>query len=146
MDVITSITINRPRMEVANYSANPDNATKWYKNIKSSILKTPLPLRKGSLVDFEAYFLGRKLTYTYEFKEFVPGVKLVMETADGPFLMETTYMWEDEPDGATKMILRNRGYPSGFSELLVPFTALALRNANKKDLKLLKTILEKNIG
>jgi hypothetical protein len=143
VSVISSIVINRPRSEVSQFAADPVNAPKWYKNIKSSVLKTALPLATGSQVDFEAEFLGRKLIYTYEFKEFVPGRKLVMQTSSGPFPMETTYEWNDAPNGATEMTLRNRGYPGGFSKLLTPFVSLAMRQANKKDLQLLKTLLER---
>ena len=47
VDVRTDILINRPRTEVAEYAANPDNAPKWYVNIhKSQRLTTgPLPGR-----------------------------------------------------------------------------------------------------
>lgn len=144
VDVVTTIIINKPRMVVAEYAADPDNAPEWYKNIKSAVLKTLRPLAIGSRVDFEAHFLGRVLTYTYQFKEFVPGRKLIMETSSGPFRMETTYEWEDAPNSATKMILRNRGYPSGFSKFFAPFVSIAMRRANTKDLNLLKEILEKN--
>ena len=40
------------------------------------------------------------------------------------------------------MTLRNRGTPAGFSRLLAPFMAFAVRRATRKDLALLKTILE----
>ena len=41
------------------------------------------------------------------------------------------------------MKLRNRGTPSGFSRLFGPIMAMAIRRANKKDLKRLKKIIEK---
>jgi hypothetical protein len=64
-----------------------------------------------------ASFLGRRLTYTYEVKEIVPGERYVMSTAEGLFPMETTYMWEEAAGGLTKMTLRNRGQPRGFSKV-----------------------------
>jgi hypothetical protein len=45
-------------------------------------------------------------------------------------------------DGATRMTLRNRGEPSGFSRLAAPFVATAVRRANRKDLEGLKRVLE----
>lgn len=142
VDVETEIDIDRPRSEVARYAADPDNATRWYKNIKSIEWMTPRPLAVGSRVAFVAHFLGRRLAYTYEVKQLVPDERFVQSTAAGPFPMETTYIWEDAAGGGTKMKLRNRGEPAGFSRLLAPMMAGAMRRANKKDLARLKSILE----
>jgi len=142
VDVQTEIEINRPRSEVSAYAADPDTATTWYENIKAVEWKTPKPLTVGSRIAFVAQFLGRRLAYTYELEELVPGERLVMRTADGPFPMETTYSWEDTAEGWTKMTLRNRGEPSGFATVAAPLMARAMRRANRQDLRRLKQILE----
>jgi uncharacterized membrane protein len=143
VDVRTEIVVSRPRSEVAAYASDPDNAVRWYQNIESVEWKTPKPLTVGSRVAFVARFLGRRLAYTYEVTELVPGERLVQRTMEGPFPMETTYTWEDDPAGGTRMKLCNRGEPSGFSSFAAPVMASAMRRANQKDLAQLKAILEK---
>ena len=142
VDVTTEIVITRPRAEVAAYVEDMDHATAWYQNIKSVEWKTSRPARIGAHIAFVARFLGRTIAYVYEIRELRPGERLVMSTADGPFAMETTYTWRDEPGGATRMTLRNRGEPSGFTGVAAPLMASAMRRANSKDLARLKSILE----
>jgi hypothetical protein len=142
VDVLTEIVIERPRAEVARFAEDPARAPEWYVNIRSSEWKTPPPLRIGSQLAFVAHFLGQRLAYTYNVIDYDPAERLVMRTAEGPFPMETTYTWETLPGGATKMTLRNRGEPTGFTRLAAPFMKVAMRKANRRDLARLKSILE----
>jgi uncharacterized protein YndB with AHSA1/START domain len=142
VDVTTDIVIRQPRAKVSSYAADPKNAPSWYVNIKSVEWKTPPPATIGSRVAFVAEFLGRRMAYTYQIVELVPGERLVMRTAEGPFPMETIYTWQTLENGDTRMTLRNRGTPTGFSKLVAPFMGLAMRRANQKDLAALKQLLE----
>jgi len=109
VDVVTEVVIGVPVGRVAGYAADPGNAPSWYVNIDSVTWETPPPVAVGSRVGFVARFLGRRLAYTYEIVELVPGQRLVMRTAEGPFPMETAYTWEALGDAQTRMTLRNRG-------------------------------------
>ncbi len=144
VDVVTDAVIARASTEVATFAANPDNAPAWYVNITSVEWKSEATVRVGARAEFVAHFFGRRLAYTYEIVELVPNVRLVMRTAEGPFPMETTYTWESTAEGGTRMTLRNRGEPRGFSRLLAPFMSLAMRRANRNDLARLKTLLERD--
>ena len=142
VDVLTEITIARSADAVAAYAADPANAPAWYENIASVRWETEPPLRTGSRLAFTARFLGLPLAYTYEITEFVPAERLVMRTAQGPFPMETTYTWQALDDRSTRMTLRNRGEPAGFSKLVGSVMTAAMRRANRKDLAKLRQILE----
>jgi len=141
VDVTTEIVIDRLVDAVARVAADPTNAPKWYENIESVSWKTEPPPQIGSLVTFVAKFLGRRLEYTYEIVE-LDDHHLVMRTAEGPFPMETTYTFTPVSPTSTRMTLRNRGEPSGFSKVAAPLMVTAMRCANQKDLAKLKALVE----
>lgn len=142
VDVVTEIVIARPAAVAAGYAADPSNAPAWYANIASVRWETSPPLRTGSRVSFIARFLGRQLAYTYEITDFIPAERLVLRTAQGSFPMETTYTWQAIAGHSTLMSLRNGGGPARLSRLAAPFMAIAIRQANRKDLANLRAILE----
>ncbi len=74
--------------------------------------------------------------------ELVPGERLVMRTAEGPFPMETTYTWSSLGPARTHMTLRNRGEATGFAGIVAPLMVAAMRRANRNDLTALKELLE----
>ena len=142
VDVETSIEIHIARDQVAAFASDPENAPRWYVNISSVVMETPPPVAVGSRMAFVAHFLGRRIAYTYEVREMVDGERFIMSTAEGPFPMETTYTWSDTATGGTRMTLRNQGEPTGFGQLAAPVMARAMRRANLKDLRTLKSLLE----
>lgn len=143
VDVSNQIVIAKPRLEVALYASDPANAPQWYSNIQSVEWVTlPGKIEPGAQMKFIAHFMGRILAYTYEITECDPGRKMVMRTAEGPFPMETTYLWEDADGRSTRMTLANRGEPHGFKKVAAPLMGMAVGRANKKDLEALKQILE----
>jgi uncharacterized membrane protein len=142
VDVIVETVIGRPIIDVATYAGDPTHAPEWYANIRSVDWKTPPPLARGSQLAFVATFLGRTLSYTYEIVELERGERLTMRTAEGPFPMETTYVWTPLGPAKTRMTLRNVGAPRGFAKIATLLLATSMRRAMSKDLQALKRRLE----
>jgi len=111
-------------------------------NIKSVTWESPPPVHLGSRIAFVSHFLGRRLAYTYEIVDLIPGERLVMRTAQGSFPMETTYTWQPVEGARTRMTLRNHGERVGFGKIAAPVIAAAMTRANAKDLAALKRLLE----
>lgn len=145
VDVAVTRVLHAPRSLVAAVAGDPSQAVRWYSNIRSVRWHGEPAVRPGARIDFVARFLGRDLTYTYEIVDLVPGRRLVMRTASGPFPMETTYSWWDEPPGPdgprTGMELRNAGRPQGFSRVAAGALPVAMRRAMTKDLQRLEEVL-----
>lgn len=142
VDVMVETIIDRPADEVAAYAGDPAHAPEWYANIRSVRWHGEPVVAVGARMDFEARFLGRTLAYTYEIVEHVPGRRLTMQTAQGPFPMRTTYTWTALDDRTTRMTLRNVGSPSGFAKISAPLMEAAMRRATTRDLERIKAILE----
>jgi hypothetical protein len=108
---------------VSAFAPDLDNTTLWYENIEAVDWRSATPAAVGARIEFTARLLGRRLTYTYEILELVPGRRLRMAASGGLFPMETTYACEDAPRGATTMTLRNRGEPSAFFRIAAALLA-----------------------
>lgn len=115
-------------------------------NIASVDWLSPPPLRIGTQLEFVAHFLGRRLQYTYLVVDLAPHERLVMRTEQGSFPMQTAYLWTVEGPDSTRMVLRNRGEPTGFVGVAAPLLATAVRRAGAKDLRRLRDILEVSPG
>ncbi|RME18501.1 MAG: ATPase [Alphaproteobacteria bacterium] len=143
VNVSVSRVIRCPRDRLAAFAADPANAPAWYANIESVEWQGPPSTEPGARAAFVARFMGQRLAYTYEIREHVPGRRLAMSTAEGPFPMETVYEWEDAGEGRTRMTLTNRGRPEGFKAVLAPLMALAMRRAMTNDLAALARVVKR---
>jgi hypothetical protein len=79
----------RSKRHATAFAADPSNAPRCDVRIVSVELLTAHERQIGSTAAFVVRFMGRTLRYVYEIVEDVPGERLVMRTADGPFPMET---------------------------------------------------------
>ena len=145
VNVTTEIIIHLPKEKVAEFASDPDNAPKWQINIESVEWLTEKPLKAGSQLGVRAKFMGQHLHYIYEVLEYIHGQKLVMQTVNTPYVIETTYGWQAVDENSTCMTLHNRGIPPGLSKILTPIVAIVIKQTNRRELKQLKLLLEKSV-
>ena len=142
IDVAAEITIDRPRAEVATFVTDPANDRTWIKAFTSVEPLTDPPTAVGSRVKRVAGFLGRRINYVMEVVEFEAESKLVMKTAEGPFPMTVHYEFEDA-QSSTLVRVRNQGGSGGVASIFSPLMGWMVNRQVKKDLALLKSVLEK---
>jgi hypothetical protein len=143
LDVISEVTVDAPRFEVAEYAASPDNAAAWRARITGVQWISAPRLRAGSRMAFTVRVMGRRLCSICEVTEYRPGARLVMRRVGGPFRLHTVYTWEPLPDGRTRMTLRNRGRLRGIWRLASLLVAFVIRREQRKDLARLKRQVER---
>ena len=142
VDVSTEIIINLPKEKVTEFALDPANVPDWCTHIKSVEWDHDAPLRAGAKLVFNEQIMRRPHKQVYEVVEIIPGQKVIMKSQSNGLRMETTVAWQAINENTTCMTLRNRGQPRGFSKLMAPIMARAVRRANRKDLERLKAILE----
>ncbi|MCA9665329.1 MAG: SRPBCC family protein [Myxococcales bacterium] len=148
-DVNASITIARPRADVARFAMNPDNDTRWIGGIVEARLVGDPPLELGTTVARVAKFLGRRIDYVLEVVGYEPDALLDMRSIKAPFPMRVTYRFSDgdgDGDGDTRVDLDVGGNPGWFFRLAGPLVARSLRKNIEKDLARLKACLEGQAG
>jgi uncharacterized membrane protein len=141
VDVIVETAIGRPREQVARFAMDPANDTRWISALDSARTLTDGPFGEGTRVERVASFLGKRIEYVNEVVEHEPGRRLVMRSVKAPFPMTVTYEFEDAPAGTLARI-RAEGDASGFYAVGGPLLARMVRRGIRKDLELLKSLLE----
>ena len=140
IDITADVIIHRPRAEVAAYAMDPANDPLWISGIVEARQVTDGPFGVGTRVARVARFLGRRMAYTPEVREYAPGERLSMAT-DKPFDMTITYAFEDAGTG-TQATIRVQGQGTGFYGVVAPLLAPMVKRNVAKDLRALKRIME----
>jgi hypothetical protein len=142
VDVKTEIIINLPKEIVAEFVSDPGNAPSWCAQIKSVKWNPDALLRAGTKIVFNEQGTRRYQQYVCEVVEIIPNQKMVVKTRNNNLRMETVVAWQAINENTTCMTVWSRGIPRALSRMFTPFTALAIRNTSRRNLKQLKRMLE----
>ena len=142
LDVTATETIAANPDRVFAYATDPSNDTVWIGGISEAELLGDPPLKEGSSVRRLASFMGRHIEYVLEVAELEPGERLAMRSIRSPFPMAVTYSFESA-GGGTRMAIRVEGEAEGMYRLAGPFLPGMVRRSVAKDIRRLKTIIER---
>jgi hypothetical protein len=142
MEVATTatITVDRPPEVVAAYMFDPANDPRWIGGVRSARLLAPGPIAVGSLVEWVARFLGRRIEYVNEVVDLSPE-RLEMRSVKAPFPIHVTYLLR-ERNGVTEVSNAVDGDVGGFFGVLRPVVSRAIHRNVTKDLQRLKRRVE----
>jgi hypothetical protein len=141
VDVTEETAIRRHRDEVAAFAMDPANDRRWIGALTEVRKLTDGPVGPGTQVSRVARFLGRRIDYVNEIREYEPGRRLVMRSVSAPFPMTVTYEFDGAPSGATARI-RAQGDAGRFYALAGPLLGAMVRRGLRRDLATLKGLME----
>lgn len=142
IDVMSQVTVRRPRPEVAAFLRDVSNDHRWIRALSSPAETLSMgDYGKGTRIRRVAKMAGRSIDYTTEVVEYVPDELTTMDTVSGPFPMRVTYALADSPDGTTVSV-RNEGGKGLLFRIFGPVIGRMVRSRVDGDLGQLKRLLE----
>ena len=137
MDLSASITIKRRAEEVFAYVIDVEHDAAWRSGVTRSELVSSPPLIEGS----EGQTRAGETVVRWRVVAFEAGRRVDWELLDGP--IRGTGGYRVEPQGEhTLFTLYAEVHPSGLFRLVGPLFGLIGRRQNRKDVAVLKQILE----
>jgi carbon monoxide dehydrogenase subunit G len=141
IDVTVSTRVRRGPEDVAAFTTEAENDTRWIGGIRSACRLTPGPTGLGTRVHRIARFMGRTIDYVMEVVELEPARRIVMRSVRSPFPMQVTYAFS--PRGAeTDVSIRVEGGAGGVYRLAGPLMTAAVRSRLSGDLRRLRRTIE----
>jgi carbon monoxide dehydrogenase subunit G len=99
LTVEESIVIDKPRAEVSDFFANPDNTAVYSSNLVDYQVVSGGPQEIGRQAKFSVKVLGVRLDYTDELVEFVEGEHAKLVSKEGRIPYAITLNFTDEGAG-----------------------------------------------
>ena len=136
-------TIGRPVGEVFALAGDYENDPLWRSGVVEMRYETPGVLRTGARTREIMRFLGGRVTTVAEIVEFERDRKTAFASRGAPVPVWGSRTFEPDDDSTTRFTYELSARPGGPWALLSPILATVLRRQAARDLKKLKTLLER---
>ena len=140
LQIETSVDINRPVEQVAEFFSDNENALLWQTGLLETRL-TSEPNRVGSTWTDVVKVLGRRIELSFVVTEYEPEAKFAFKSTAGSIPVSGSYTMEPVGDGA-RVIFALEGEPGGFFRLAEPIVRRVTLRQWEANLANLKDLLE----
>jgi len=139
-----SVVIARPAAEVFDFLVHAANLPRWDSSMLECVQLDSAPVTVGTRYRGASKILGRRLEWTTEVIDFVPGVRSESKTVEGALKFTVSYEVAPTP-GGTRLRYRlaaDSGLGGAFGRAMEPIVEKAQTKVVKANLDTLTQLLE----
>ncbi|MBK5289289.1 MAG: SRPBCC family protein [Acidimicrobiia bacterium] len=119
---------------IAAVMFDPAQDQTWMKALSGvDVLDQPVAI--GARVRRHARFMGKDISWITVVRDYVPGRRLELDIAEGPFVGVVTYEITATGDSSSVVRIRNVGSPGQFAWMPGFLIRMAMRSSLAKDLR-----------
>ena len=139
-----TVVIARPVGEVFDFLTLAENLPRWDSSILECVQVSSGAVTAGTRYRGASRIVGRRIEWTTEVTEFVPGVRVTSRSVEGPLTFTVSYEVSSCPAGTTLRyrLAAESGLGGAFGRALEPIVERAQTKVVRTNLDKLASLLE----
>ena len=139
-----TVVIARPVGEVFDFLTLAENLPRWDSSVLECVQVGSGPVTVGTRYRGASRIVGRRIEWTTEVTEFVPGVRMTSRSVEGPLTFTVSYEVSSCPAGTTLRyrLAAESGLGGAFGRALEPIVERAQTKVVRTNLDKLASLLE----
>jgi uncharacterized membrane protein len=139
-----TVVIARPAEEVFDFLALAEYLPRWDSSVLECVQVGGGPVTVGTRYRGASRIVGRRIEWTTEVTEFVPGVRMTSRSVEGPLTFTVSYEVSSCPAGTTLRyrLAAESGLGGAFGRALEPIVERAQTKVVRMNLDKLASLLE----
>ena len=139
-----TVVIARPVGEVFDFLTLAENLPRWDSSILECVQVSSGAVTAGTRYRGASRIVGRRIEWTTEVTEFVPGVRITSRSVEGPLTFTVSYEVSSCPAGTTLRyrLAAESGLGGAFGRALEPIVERAQTKVVRTNLDKLASLLE----
>ena len=140
-----TVVIARPAEEVFDFLALAEYLPRWDSSVLECVQVGSGPVTVGTRYRGASRIVGRRIEWTTEVTEFVPGVRMTSRSVEGPLTFTVSYEVSSCPAGTTLRyrLAAESGLGGAFGRALEPIVERAQTKVVRANLSALASLLER---